>query len=86
MRRPPSDNNFFAICRFFSNNRMYVGILIYNQGYGVARDETVIRSFHLAPRRPFFAFFIEPCGIAMTIAGTAMIIKIIEGEESETEL
>jgi len=48
--------------------------------------KTVIRSFHLAPRRPFFAFFIEPCGIAMTVAGTAMIIKIIEGEESETEL
>jgi len=29
---------------------MYVGILIYNQGYGVARDETVIRSFQAGDR------------------------------------
>lgn len=48
--------------------------------------KTVIRSFHLAPQRPFLAFFYEPCGLAMTIAGTALVIKIIKKEESKTEL
>ena len=49
----------------------------------VVADQTVVRSFHLAPRRPFGAFFIEPCGIAMIIAGTALTVKIIKkgGEE-----
>lgn len=48
--------------------------------------KTVIRSFHLAPQRPFLAFFYEPCGWAAMIAGTALVIKIIEKEESPTEL
>jgi hypothetical protein len=40
--------------------------------------KTVIRSFHLAPKRPFFAFFYEPCGIAMIIGGTWTFIEIIK--------
>lgn len=52
----------------------------------VLGEKTVVRSFHLAPKRPFLAFFYEPCGIAMMVAGTAVVIKIIEEEESPTEL
>ena len=64
------------------NGKMYQTLAVVN----VIGGKTVIRSFHLAPKRPFLAFFIEPCGIAMMIAGTALIIKIIEDEESPTEL
>lgn len=64
------------------NGKMYQTLAVVN----IIGNKTVIRSFHLAPKRPFFAFFIEPCGIAMTVAGTALIIKIIEEEESKTEL
>lgn len=64
------------------NGKMYQTLSVVN----IIGDKTVIRSFHLAPKRPFFLFFIEPCGIAMSIAGTALIIKIIEDEQSPTEL
>lgn len=64
------------------NGKMYQTLAVVN----IIGDKTVIRSFHLAPKRPFFLFFIEPCGIAMMIAGTALIIKIIEDEQSPTEL
>lgn len=64
------------------NSKMYQTLVVVE----VIANKTVIRSFYLVPKRPFLAFFYEPCGLAMTIAGTALIIKIIEEEESPTEL
>jgi hypothetical protein len=52
----------------------------------VIAEKTVIRSFHLAPKRPFLAFFYEPCGIAMLIAGTAVVTKLVEPPASPTVL
>jgi len=47
--------------------------------------KTVIRSFHLVPKRPFLAFFYEPCGIAMLIGGTWTTYKIIKKKKSPDE-
>lgn len=49
----------------------------------IAGDQTLVRSFHLAPRRPFLAFLYEPCGIAMLIAGTGVVLKVTEREVVE---
>ena len=64
------------------NGKMYHTLSVVN----VIGGKTVIRSFHLAPKRPFFAFIIEPCSLAMAIAGTALIIKLVEDEASPPEL
>jgi hypothetical protein len=64
------------------NGKMFQTLAVVN----VIGGKTVIRSFHLVPKRPFLAFFYEPCGLAMMIAGTALVIKLVEEEESPTEL
>jgi hypothetical protein len=61
------------------NGKLYTTLSAVN----IVADKTVIRSFHLGPRRPFGAFIIWPCGVAAVVAGTALVIKIIREKEED---